>query len=387
MLAVTDKKNDIVEDVNDAGEAVEAVEEVLEADAIDIAEETEGQDAPHEAGEPSPVVEAAPVIVKRAGFFPMVFGGIIAAGLGYGVAQYVPLSTFGISLPASERETAIDTQFKTLTDQVAALQGTIESTPDAPDFSADIKATQDAVSSVKSELSDGLAAVNAKIIEIEKRPIASGDAAVAVAAYEAELEAMQARITSVADEATAKIASAEAKASELEQNASLVSNAALARAALMRVETAVARGGVFDEALADFAEMSGSDIPAALQQASISGIATLPELQSAFPDAARAALAASRKENASGDALGRVGAFLKTQVNARSLTPRDGADPDAVLSRVEAALRDDRLEVALTEIAGLPETGQEALAAWTSSAQARLDAVSALQALALGEKG
>lgn len=387
MLAVTDKKNDIVEDVSDAEEIVDAVEEVVEADATDVTDEIADEDQDIKAEDPTPVAEPEPVVVKRGGFFPMVFGGVIAAGLGYGVAHYVPLSTFGIVSPASERETAVDAQLKDLTDQIAALQGTVENAPVTPDYSVDIAAAQDAISGVRTEMTDGFAAVNAKIVEIEKRPIASGDASGAVAAYETELQAMQDRITAVADDATARIAAAEAKASELEENASLVSNAALARAALMRVETAVARGGVFDEPLTSFAELSGTEVPAALKSASISGIATLPVLQSTFPDAARAALAASRKENASGDALGRVGAFLKTQVNARSLTPREGADPDAVLSRVESALRDDRLDVALSEIQGLPATGQEALATWADAAQARLDAVSALQALALGEKG
>ncbi len=387
MLAVTDKKSDIIEDVNDAETAAEAVEDVVETEPTDITEEILDEEVETEVEEVAEAVTPAPVVVKRGGFVPMVLGGVIAAGLGYGVAQYVPLSTFGISLPASERDTAIDTQFKDLTDQIAALQGAIDNAPAVPDYSADIEAAQDAVAGVQTELAEGLAVVNAKILEIAKRPLASGDASGAVAAYEAELSAMQDRITAVADEATAKIAAAEAKATELEANASAVSDAALARAALMRVETAVARGGAFDEPLATFAEMTGSDVPEALQSASISGLATLPELQAAFPDAARDALAASRKENASGDALGRVGAFLKTQVNARSLTPREGADPDAVLSRVEAALRDDRLDIALTEIQGLPASGQEALATWTAAAQARLDAVSALQAIALGEKG
>ncbi|MGB0440740.1 MAG: molybdopterin-binding protein, partial [Paracoccaceae bacterium] len=37
-----------------------------------------------------------------------------------------------------------------------------------------------------------------------------------------------------------------------------------------------------------------------------------------------------------------LGAFLKTQLGARSLEPREGDDPDAVLSRMEAAAREGR---------------------------------------------
>jgi hypothetical protein len=80
--------------------------------------------------------------------------------------------------------------------------------------------------------------------------------------------------------------------------------------------------------------------------------------------------------------MDRIGAFLLAQTGARSLEPREGADPDAILSRAEAALEGGDLETVLTEIATLPEAGQAALSDWVALAEQRLAATNALGALA-----
>jgi hypothetical protein len=77
----------------------------------------------------------------------------------------------------------------------------------------------------------------------------------------------------------------------------------------------------------------------------------------------------------------RVANFVRTQVGVRALTPRDGNDPDAILSRAEAALTVGDLAQALAELATLPVPAQDALAAWRAQAQLRLDAQAVLQAL------
>ena len=62
--------------------------------------------------------------------------------------------------------------------------------------------------------------------------------------------------------------------------------------------------------------------------------------------------------------LARGRAFLAAQVASRSLTPQPGAEPDAVLSRMEDRLRNDDLAGALAEADALPS---EAAAAWVAS--------------------
>ena len=83
----------------------------------------------------------------------------------------------------------------------------------------------------------------------------------------------------------------------------------------------------------------------------------------------------------------RLSAFLRSQSGARSLTPREGTDPDAVLSRAEAALRDGQIKAALAELAGLPPAGTEAMAPWIADATRRLGAEQAIADLSVALNG
>ena len=60
-------------------------------------------------------------------------------------------------------------------------------------------------------------------------------------------------------------------------------------------------------------------------------------------------------ETAEDGVMGGLGAFLQNQLGGRSVVPREGDDPDAVLSRVGAAVEAGDLSTALTEIESLPE--------------------------------
>ncbi len=112
------------------------------------------------------------------------------------------------------------------------------------------------------------------------------------------------------------------------------------------------------------------------------GVPTLEALRAAFAPAARAALAASLKQTAGGSLWDRSLAFLRTQSGARSLTPREGADPDAVLSRAEAALAAGDPGASIAAIAALPTDGQARMAEWVALAKRRIAATAAAAALA-----
>lgn len=73
---------------------------------------------------------------------------------------------------------------------------------------------------------------------------------------------------------------------------------------------------------------------------------------------------------------------MTRQLGARSVTPREGDDPDAVLSRAEAAVVDGQLDAALAEIAALPETARAEMAGWEAAAAKRLSAMRAAETLA-----
>lgn len=162
------------------------------------------------------------------------------------------------------------------------------------------------------------------------------------------------------------------------ESAEASANATLARAALNRVLAAVDNGGPFSAALGDLGQAGVTDIPAALTSTAADGVQPLSELQATISDAARDALAAAR----SAEKGGGLGAFFERQLGTRSILPREGSDPDAVLSRVEAAVRSGRLGDALAEAEALPEAAQAALAPWLEQAQQRHEAVTAANALA-----
>ena len=75
--------------------------------------------------------------------------------------------------------------------------------------------------------------------------------------------------------------------------------------------------------------------------------------------------------------------FLKAQTGARSVAPREGDDPDAVLSRANASVEAGDIAAALDEIQALPENARQvpAMAEWLAGAQAYNDAQAALSDL------
>ena len=147
--------------------------------------------------------------------------------------------------------------------------------------------------------------------------------------------------------------------------------------AMQQISAALDSGAPFAAALA---QLDG-DLPKSLTDTAKSGVPSLQSLRSSFPEAARAALDAALKANMGGSWTDRVSAFLANQTGARSLTPRDGTDPDAVLSRAEAALTAGDLAKVLVELSGLPPEGQTAMAAWIADCKSREQAQGDLAAL------
>ena len=236
--------------------------------------------------------------------------------------------------------------------EVDTLRGQI---PDAP---ADNSETLNALNASVEDLV-------ARIDGLEQRPQASSDASsdADVAALTQQMEAQQEQIDKLLEDA------------QLMQETANT----LARAAATRVLSAIDSGAPFATALADVDANSDIEIPAELQRVADDGVTPLSELQQTLPDAARAALAAART-NAT-DADGGFGGFLKRQLGARSVQPREGTDPDAILSRVENATRQGRLADALAEADALPEPAKAELQSWMDAAQARLEAMNAAETL------
>ncbi|MDO9525552.1 MAG: hypothetical protein Q7J57_08415, partial [Gemmobacter sp.] len=161
--------------------------------------------------------------------------------------------------------------------------------------------------------------------------------------------------------------------------------AATARGVLLRVQAVIDTGGPISSLLDELAA-TGVTVPAALRDVP-AGVPTVSQLQDSFPEAARTAAAASIKVSPDATLGDRTLTFLRRHTGARSLTPRDGADPDAVLSRAEAALRGGDVAGALAQLDQLPADAQAAMSEWRASAQTRVAASVALGELTAGLSG
>ncbi|KPN62755.1 hypothetical protein SAMN04488527_1284 [Aliiroseovarius crassostreae] len=317
---------------------------------------------------------------------PLLFGGAIAAVIGFGAARYPDQWPFVMGPVEDPLATALATQGQRLEAlEVASRQQAETLASLQADNSLDVARGE--ISGEFAQLRTQLEAMNSQLSELENRlhtveklPQGSGmeAAAAAATAYERELQQMRQML----DAELAKITDARADAKTLEQNAAEAAKAAGARAALARVLAALDTGRPFGDALFDLSQQAGIEAPVALSKVAEKGVPTLVALQSAFPEAARAALDASIRSAVAAGEMDRVSAFFRLQLGTRSLSPKEGADPDAILSRAEAALKTGQLEAALAELATMPEAGQSALGDWIAAATTRKDALTAGDALA-----
>lgn len=340
---------------------------------------------------PTATVVQEKIIEKKGGFVPMVLGGLVAAGIGFGGAQVLGPDywIFGaqdagpdpFQAEMTQQLSAQSEQLNTLSGRVDGAEAAIGQI-DTASLAAAIEDQTGALGGVQSgltELQGTLAGLDDRLTTLEKRPVTEAVSPEAIAAYERELEALRNDITAQRTE----IESLAAEAVAAEQSANTQAALAQGRAALAEVMSAVDNGAPMAGALATLSAATGLEAPPELAAVASDGVPPLGALIEDFPAAARDALAAARRDADAdaGEAEGGLGGFLSRQLGARSLTPQEGSSPDAVLSRAEAAVRNGDLKTALTEIQALPESGQAALSDWVSQASARVGALDAAAAL------
>ena len=296
-------------------------------------------------------------------------GGALAAAAGYGVAQYVPNGWPMASV------VTLQTQVAVLSDQVQTLQADLQK--------ADARLASLETAPAPQSDAGQIAALELRLAALESKPMPAGTDSAALDQLRAEVAAIKTNGAAVMSaqvqaDLDAKVQATEAKLTAIEQSAQAQAAATLTRAALGQIAAALDSGAPYPSAIA---ALAGADIAVVLTDNATAGLPSLQALQASFPDSARTALEAALRANMGESWSERVGNFLRTQVGVRSLTPRDGPDPDAILSRAEAALTAGDVAQALAEIATLPTPAQDALSAWRVQAQLRLDAQAALAAL------
>lgn len=314
----------------------------------------------------APITRTERVTIRQGGFWSMLFGGVVAAGIGVVAAPFIlPPAWFA---PANDQQiSSLDEAVSTQQAQLDELSDTVAGLGEAPpDASGEIDGLRDGLTG----LTERMSAMEDRIASLEQRPVAGDDGAprAAVESLRAALEAQAEEVANLRAEADAREAAARDTA-----------QATLRRAALTRITTALDTGSAFADALNDLRD-TGAEIPAALSDAAESGVPTISGLSESFPDAARAALAAARAaQETPGDGLA---SLFRSELGLRSLTPREGNDPDAVLSRAEAALRAGKLDEALAELDLLPEPAQAAIGDWHAAATRRKEALAAAETVA-----
>ncbi len=347
-------------------------------DASDTETVIDDQPAAPDAPPPIPPQTAEQ---RGPGFVPLVLGGLIAGAIGYAIPTFfmsdtaVELDTARIEAVEAElaalRDAApaggtedgaapidlssieatqadLAARLDNLTTRVAALEGSAASGTAAGASTANTNTGGDQLAARVEALASDVAALS-QTVEGNGAEIAGlSDLPARLDALEAELAALRSETTSVEDEAQA-----------------------LAReAARNQLVLAIDSGLPFAEPLSVL-----GDAPDALVAVAESGVATAAALSSDFPALARDALSEARAGETVEGGLGSLaGRFL----NSRSLEPREGNDPDAILSRAEAAMRAGDVDTALAELSELPEAARAPFADWIARAEARRDAQAAL---------
>lgn len=329
-----------------------------------------GDDAARAALVPLPTSpDPAPA---KSSVMPMVLGGAAAAAIGFGAAIFIQPKSTNNTAAIEQRLSQQDVTLEALKGDVAGL-----SNPDQNGLAATTAQNTAAITDIAGRLEaidNQIGALGARLTELENRP-APAPAQTPDAATNADITALRAALA----EQKTQLEAMASRTAEQDKIANAGARATLRRAALTRMQTALDSGAGFAPALADLEE-TGVTIPAALKAVAAGGVVSLAQLQESFPDAARAALSAARKAQPE-TGTGGFTAFLRDQLGARSLEPQAGNDPDAILSRIEAATRENRLADALAEMETLPEVARVELSDWAGDVARRLEALAAAEQL------
>ena len=374
---------------SDTKPSLEVQEPVAPLEESARAEESDA-DSGSESAQKSEIhdVESEPLVptrgvAARLNIWPMFLGGAVVAAAGFLAAQYFGEDQWPFpSGPSLKDELAgvIDAQSAEMEALEAKLSELTQATSVLPSISVidDLDARVNSIQQEAAAQSDRTDLLARQLGDLENRPIPeNGASSEAVAAYERELAAMR----QMFEAELVRIEAAQKNVDLIETNAAERAKIAAKRAALARAQSALDSGAPFAKDLTVLKD-AGVEIPGDLMALSRDGVASLAELQKEFPAAARVALNAAARADVAAGRQSRLTGFLRTQLGARSLEPRRGNDPDAILSRAEAALGEGNLNQSLSELSTLPAAGAAQMAGWVDKARARQRGVEAVAALA-----
>ncbi|MEZ7812504.1 MAG: hypothetical protein QMC17_04145 [Paracoccaceae bacterium] len=309
-------------------------------------------------------------LTKRTLLFSIAITGFLSALLsgsaGFGVAYYL-LNTKTAPEVSESQINLVAHDLQLLTQKFSAL----------PDLKPQILVLEERLDDITSQ-PKGPDTETRKTLEGLAQGLA--ELKITVAQGQSLTDQAQAALDVATKQALEKIAAALPSNDQIMSKSQELSRLSQARLALANLQRAFDAGQSFSAPLAQIGA-AGFDT-AALGSFAASGVRSLAELEDSFVPAAREALKITLQPAPDQSLSEKLMGFLRAQSGARALSPQQGLDPDAILSRAQEAVRQDRLAGALDEIALLSLKGQSAMMSWVDKARAHLTAQAALSDLA-----
>ena len=329
-------------------------------------------------------------------FVPMFFGGLTAGILSFAAAYLVFNSYFlGKGSAINEMKLSLNSQIAKNSNKVLRIESKFEDqTLKISKLEKDFETLFQKIQQVSAKLDRNSSLIydnqdlrllaenleklisdaDDRISSLENRPVGETFSSDVIEAYNKEvndlIETMavqREKAEQIFDDANAR----EEKLAEIEQKTD-------ARDALYDIKNMVEAGQGFKDPLAKFQQITDATIPRVLSVASLKGVKNLEELINAFPEAARAAIAAERKDSAYDGTFESLLEFIKSKFQERSVVPREGTNADAILSRVEAALKNGNLDIAIHELAKLKPPAADIMAVWQALLLQRIEVIKAI---------
>jgi hypothetical protein len=317
---------------------------------------------------PASATEAAPKRRGRSGFFShllaSMFGGAIVAG-GVYLALMQEIPGFSLIDPGTRRQiqklqdrtTDLDRAMRAETRSAAAYP------PAGSEGQNEVRARLDGIVSATRDLDAAMQSLSQKVQTLEGR---GGNGI--------PKEALQAEVAGQIAPLSQRLASIERDIEALTrtQNERQVdARSAALTLALTNLKRAIGDGRTFSAELSAVENLSTTKLPVS-QLASYKdiGVLSLAQLQRDFSDSARKAIE-KHYQSKSGSIMGELISRTKAAIQVRP-TESTGDTVEAILGRMETALKAGNLKGALTEGAALNGSAQEEMQAWLAQAQARV---------------
>ncbi|PZQ46676.1 MAG: hypothetical protein DI556_19460 [Rhodovulum sulfidophilum] len=345
-------------------------------------------------------------------------GGALALWLGPKLAPNLPRGMAPVADFLEPGRQAAETRLAALDTEIAALKAQIANIPagvTAADLSAAVTGARGEIDAEITRLGNQIGAgaeVPERLARLEsslrgttteltslKDQIAAGGATAGSAAptdlYRGEIDGLRAELGTLSDQvaglrtrvdevgaaAQRQVETAQQTVDTVQAEATQAVDTAARQTDVASVAAALAAGQPFAEPLSRLAALPGESVPETLTAAAATGAPSVATLRTTFPEAAHAAIRASIVAGAGDGMFDRAYALFRAQIATRSLSPREGASPDAVLSRMEARLNQGDLAGAIAEAEALPSEAKAAMGDWLTQAKLRAGAEAGLSAL------